>query len=138
MYDIKQKLSYLRGLMEGMEISGDSKDGKVFAVIVDIIEDMVDEIEELQEAQEEIEEYLDNMDEDLSELEEDFYDDEDDELDPDEDYVEVVCSDCGDIVCFESSVLDDEGIIEITCPSCEAVVFINDEDVYEDEKSKED
>lgn len=150
MDNIKQKVSYLKGLMEGMEIKGDSKDGKIFGAILDILDEMADEMEELHEAQEELEEYLDNMDEDLSELEEDFYDeaecyghhhdddDEEDEFDPDEDYVEVVCPDCGDTVCFEADILDDEDLIEVTCPNCDAVVFINDEDLQEEKKPKED
>lgn len=149
MDNIKQKVSYLKGLMEGMEIKGDSKDGKIFSAIVDILDEIADEIEELHEAQEELEEYLDDMDEDLSELEEDFYDEsqccghrhdeeDDDELDPDEDYIEVVCPDCGDTVCFEADILDDEDLIEVTCPNCEAVVFINDEDSQEKEKSEEE
>jgi len=138
MENVKQKISYLKGLIEGMEIKNDSKDGKIFGAIVGILEEMSDEIEELYVAQEELEEYLGDMDEDLSDLEEDFYEDDDeDDFDADEDYIEVVCPDCGDTVCFEADILDDEDLIEVTCPNCVAVVFINDEGSQE-EKSEED
>ena len=142
MDNIKQRVSYLKGLMEGMEIKSDSRDGKIFGAIVGILEEMTDEIEELHIAQEELEGYLDDINEDLTELEEDFYDDddddEDDDFDPDEDYVEVICSDCGDAVCFEADILDDEDLIEVTCPNCDAVVFINDEDLHEKKSEEED
>lgn len=154
MEDIKQKVSYLKGLMEGMDIKKDSKDGKIFGAIVSILEEMADEIYELQDIQEEMGEYLDSMDEDLTDLEDDFYeeggccghdhddddDDEDEDFDPDEDYVEVVCPDCGDTVCFEAGILEDEDLIEVTCPNCDSVVFINDEevDVKDAEKDEED
>jgi len=133
--DLRQKVSYLRGLMEGLDIKDDSKEGKIFNAILEILDDISEEIFEIHTVQEEIEAYLDSMDEDLSDLEEEVYEDseyEDDELDPDEDYVEVVCPDCGDTVCFEADILDDEDLIEVTCPNCDAVVFTNDEE-YDDD-----
>lgn len=135
MDDLRQKVSYLRGLMEGLDIKDDSKEGKIFNAILEILDDISEEIFEIHTVQEEIEAYLDSMDEDLSDLEEEVYEDseyEDDELDPDEDYVEVVCPDCGDTVCFEADILDDEDLIEVTCPNCDAVVFTNDEE-YDDD-----
>ncbi|MEW6621677.1 MAG: CD1247 N-terminal domain-containing protein [Bacillota bacterium] len=147
MVDIRQKVSFLKGLIEGLDIKKDSKEGRVFEVITEILVDMAEDIHELQVAQGEMEEYLDDIDEDLYKLEDEVYeghncddyeDDENEDFDPDEDYVEVVCPDCGDTVCFEADILDDEDLIEVTCPNCDAVVFINDEEYTEQGAKKED
>ena len=47
--EIKEKVSHLKGLMEGMEYDTHSKEGKLIAAIVDILDDMADEIAGLDE-----------------------------------------------------------------------------------------
>ncbi|MGI6065469.1 MAG: CD1247 N-terminal domain-containing protein [Bacillota bacterium] len=123
MKDLKQKVSYLQGLAEGMEISKESKEGKLISHIIEVLEGVAYTIDELRMQQDELEEYLETIDDDLNDLEEDFYVDEDDD---NTDYVEVKCPKCNDIVCFDSSILEDEDLIEVTCPRCNEVVFIND------------
>ena len=40
--------------------------------------------------------------------------------------MEVECKNCHDIICFEEELLFDDDVIEITCPNCNQVVFVND------------
>ena len=30
------------------------------------------------------------------------------------------------VVCFDADILDDDDLIEVVCPVCESVVFVND------------
>lgn len=122
MKDLKQQVSYLQGLAEGMDISRESKEGKLLSQIIEVLEGVALSIDELHLQQNELEDYLESIDEDLNELEDEFYEEDDD----DTDYVEVKCPRCNDIVCFDSSILDDDDLIEVTCPKCNEVVFIND------------
>lgn len=45
--EIKEKVSHLKGLMEGMEYDTHSKEGKLIAAIADILDDMAEEIARL-------------------------------------------------------------------------------------------
>jgi DNA-directed RNA polymerase subunit delta len=113
-----EKISYLRGLADGLEVKADSKEGKLFYALLEVIEEIADGMTDIVEEQEEMNEYLDLLDEDLTTVEEelfgdieldedDYYDDEDDDYDFDfdeddddtyfeEDYDEDVCCSCGE------------------------------------------
>ncbi|MTI70178.1 MAG: hypothetical protein FH751_08005 [Firmicutes bacterium] len=68
-----EKISYLKGMAEGLNIEEDSKEGKLLLHIVDVLDDFADALEDIYEEQNEIGEYLDFIDEDLTEVEEDIY-----------------------------------------------------------------
>ena len=54
--------------------------------------------------------------------------------------IDVECPNCHEIVRFDSAILDDEDLVEVTCPVCNAVVYTNDEDIElidEDEEKEE-
>ena len=121
MKELKQQVAYLQGLVEGLGISNETKEGKVIKQIVDVLEGMALSIDDFKVQQADMETYLESIDDDLNDLEEDFYEDEEEP-----DYVEVKCPRCQDIVCFDSDILDDEDLVEVTCPRCNEVVFIND------------
>ena len=82
-----EKVAYLNGLIDGMELDESTKEGKALIVIAEILEDIVEALEELDEDQAEMEEYVELMDEDLSNVEDelfgefdiDEFEDEDDE-----------------------------------------------------------
>lgn len=76
-----QKVSYLRGLADGLGIDENSKEGKLLLHIVDILEEFADVLDETIENQEDLEEYVTFIDEDLADVEDDIYgeDDEDDD-----------------------------------------------------------
>lgn len=79
MKSITSKVSYLKGLIEGLEVKKDSKEGKVISVMSDILQDIAYEVEEMKESQSIIQEYVDTIDQDLLSLQEDFYDEDEDE-----------------------------------------------------------
>ena len=99
--EIKEKVSHLKGLMEGMEYDTHSKEGKLIAAIADILDDMAEEIAGLNEDVETLYDYADELDEDLGEVEREIYGDfDDDDYDDYEDFDdEESCdgSSCGEL-----------------------------------------
>ena len=77
-----EKVAYLKGLAEGLGVDKDSKEGKLFAIIADILEDLALDVEELEESVADLDEDVEDLSDDVEEIE-DFLDsvldDEDDE-----------------------------------------------------------
>ena len=65
-----EKVAYLKGLCEGMGIGEDSKEGKLFKVITDILEDLALDMEDTRDAVEELMDAIDEISENLTDLEE--------------------------------------------------------------------
>ena len=143
--EITEKVAYLKGLMEGMELDTEKKEGKLLAAIIDVLDDMALEIEDLKDAQEELGDGLDAVSDDLEDVEDAvFGEDEDDEdfddeyeyddLDEDEDCYATTCPTCEETIYFDDSILSDG---EVICPNCgEKLEFdltsLDDEDSSED------
>jgi DNA-directed RNA polymerase specialized sigma24 family protein len=68
-----QKISYLRGITDGLKIDESTDEGKIFLHIIDALEEIVDTMDAIVEAQEDIEDYIAFIDEDLSDVEEELY-----------------------------------------------------------------
>lgn len=124
--EITEKVAYLKGLAEGMELDTDKKVGKLLSAIIDVLDDMALEIEDLKDAQEELGDGLDAVSDDLEDVEDAvFGEDEDDEdfddeyeyddLDEDEDCYATTCPTCEETIYFDESVLEDGQVI---CPNC--------------------
>jgi len=103
------------------------KEGKLLLQIVDVLEDFADTLSAMDQDQEELAEYIDYMDEDLADLEDEvfgesdedeFEDDEefDDFEDDDIDYIEIECPNCHEIIYLDEELLTDSNQTE--CPSC--------------------
>lgn len=120
-----EEVAYLKGLAEGLEISEETKEGKIINKIVDVLESFADAIVELEEEQIELIDYVESIDEDLSDIEDDIYEeeDEDDEDDDEEyNYIEMECPNCNDFVEIDEELLYNEDI-DIVCPNCQAVIL---------------
>jgi hypothetical protein len=124
--DISEKAAYLRGLFEGLGIDRESKEGKVFAVMIDILDDMADSIEDLNDGLEFVGYRLDDIDEDLG-FDDDY--DDDDDFDYDGELYEVTCPTCKNIVYMDEEMLD-EG--ELPCPDCGELLEIDLDGIVDD------
>lgn len=118
---VSEKVAYLRGLMEGLDIDDDKKEGKMFAAIIDALDEIASELSDFEEDLEDVQDYIEEIDEDLSDVEEFVYDCFDDDCDCDCD-----CCDDDDCDCC------DEECIEVTCPACEEAVCIGFDEIDED------
>ncbi len=119
--EIMEKVAYLKGLAEGMELDTDKKEGKLLSAIIDVLEDIALEIEDIEDEQAELADGLDAVSDDLEDVEDIvFGDDEDDEyyeddLDEDEDCYATTCPTCEETIYFDESILEDG---EVVCPNC--------------------
>lgn len=128
-----EEVAYLKGLAEGLEISKETKEGKIIHKIVDVLESFADAIVDLEEEQADLIEYVESIDEDLADMEDDIYEDEDENEDSDIDsefsYVEMECPNCGDLVDIDEDLLyNDE--IDVICPNCQSIILSSDDDSY--------
>ena len=121
--EIMEKVAYLKGLAEGMELDTEKKEGKLIAAIIDLLEDMALEIEDLWDGEEELAEGLDAVSDDLEDVEDLIFEDEDEDedeydeedFDDDEDCYATTCPTCEEEIFFDESVLEDG---EVICPNC--------------------
>lgn len=135
MFDLSEKVSYLRGLAEGMGMKDENNEGKLFLSIIDVLDDMAQAIAELETAQAETGEYLETLDEDLADVEYAVFDDEDDDLYDDDHthYIELECPHCHETVYFDEDIFEDDE--DILCPSCNEVIY--SEEAYNTEEDDE-
>ncbi len=105
---IVEKAAYLKGLCEGLGVDPDSRDGKLWGALNELLSDMAHEIEDLQSSSLDFADTLDEFGDELSYLEELTCD-----LDRPEDFDDEFCS--GD------------------CGSCELDCSLADEDADEEE-----
>ena len=82
--EINEKVAYLKGMMEGMDLDTTKKEGKLFAAILDILEDIAFELEDIQDQVDEVMDGLDAVSDDLEDVEDVLFDEDEDE-DEDED-----------------------------------------------------
>ena len=68
---LSEKSAYLKGLMEGMKLDEATNEGKLFALIAEILDDLSNNVADLEDYTAELTEQVDAVDEDLNSLEED-------------------------------------------------------------------
>lgn len=130
MSDLKEKIAYLQGLAAGLEMDKDSKEGKLFNGMMDVLGEMAIAIDEL-------ESYVEALDQDLGDAEDVLYGDDDDFEDYEDDqcpegccdgdYIEVACPKCHEVLHIDSCMLTDDAVAEIACPNCEEILHVNEE-----------
>ncbi|HHU63162.1 MAG TPA: hypothetical protein GXZ32_02970 [Clostridiales bacterium] len=125
MEHLKERVSYIRGLADGLGVDDTTNEGKILLNIVDLLDEMADAIVELDTSQSELDEYVEILDENLADVENQVYGYE--EEDEEKNYIEVECPNCKGIVLFEQETFDydDEDII---CPNCNKPIYTDDEE----------
>lgn len=115
MEHLYEKVAYLRGLAEGMELKESSKEGKVLMQLIETLEEFTDAIVELDENQLELTDYVETLDEDLEDVEDELYEEDLDSL-------EIQCPQCKEVF-----LVEDEDLFEddnLHCPECNEEVEI--------------
>lgn len=151
MSEIKSRIAYIRGLMDGSNFNTEDANGKIVSSIVDALDMIADELDELFDSNDEIVDVIDEISDGLEELEDFVYDDDDDEHhhhchchdedDEDEDeeeendYMEFDCPNCGHHLIYDIPSFDVEE--EHFCPNCQAPLMF-EEEYDEDDPEEED
>ena len=110
---IVEKAAYLKGLCEGLGVDPDSRDGKLWGALNELLSDMAHEIEDLQSGSLDFADTLDEFGDELSYLE------------------ELTC----DLDCPED--MDDE-FCSGDCESCEYDCFSDEEDEGEEDEDEDE
>ena len=125
----KEKVAYLRGVVDGMDLA-DDKYGKLFKLIVETLDEMADTVDENEEAIIDMDECIDDICDELSDIDEclDALCDccDCDECDDDEDECDYDCENCTDKCDF----CEDGALI---CPNCNKPVIPAAEDLQDEE-----
>ncbi len=135
--NLTEKSAYIKGLAEGLELDKTTKEGKILAALMELVDelskavtDVQQDIDEIDEDLDYLNEYIEELDDDLQAVEdfldeelEDDFDDEDDLDDEDYDDDDFFCD--GD--CEGCDGCDDEEFFEIVCPSCGETVCFDQE-----------
>jgi len=131
MSNLSDRVSYLKGLAEGLKLDTEKNEGKLIEKILELLADVSSEIEALKEDHDDLSSYVEAIDNDLSDLEDavledddsDFSDEDegDDEEEDDDGLVEYTCPHCGEEMTFEVDSFDfDEDYL---CPNCHQPLF---------------
>ncbi len=107
-----EKMSYLQGLIDGLDIDSSTKEGKALLQMADVMNEILDS--DLGDVEEDLYDFDENDCDCDCECDCDECDDDDFDFDNDELY-EVCCPGCGDTVILDEYMLE-EGSID--CPNC--------------------
>lgn len=141
---LTERISYLRGLADGLDVSEKSAEGKLLAEIVGVLDDVQAQFRELHARIEETEDYLEAVDEDLEDVEQYLFDNQEElyatvtdceDIDDDDETVTYYDLDDDEEARVYESVDDDhlETSYEFACPSCQELIHLHegvDEDGY--------
>ena len=115
--EILEKVAYMKGLAEGLGLDTKSKEGKLFTIMMDILDDMALELRDMRDRQDDQEAALDAVSADLSDVEACVFEldggEEDDESG--EGVYQTTCPNCEEDIFFDESILEDGAV---TCPGC--------------------
>lgn len=142
---IVEKAAYLKGLTEGLGVEPDSRDGKLWGALTDLLSDIAHTLEEHEAGLDAHEETLDDVYEQLIYLQEvtlpteelTDYDDEDYEFDDDEDeslykpslrLYEAEEEEDDEEQADGDEELDYDGVLyDVTCPGCGETITFDEE-----------
>lgn len=151
---LSEKVAYLKGLADGLELKADTKEGKLLSAIIETLDEIALEVDDIVIMQDDMLEQIDDIDTALSDLEDEYYalDDEDfedideleelddlddfDEDDFDEDWEETYsfeCPKCGDMIYIDPALLDSDEET-LVCPNCDERIEL----VFDCDPSDED
>lgn len=115
---VTERVAYLRGLIEGMDLDTGKKEGKLLMAVLDILEELADSVTDLEEQNAELSEEIDDLYEELAAVEEDLIDDDeegDSDFEIEDELYQVICPTCNEVIYIDDDMLS-EGSID--CPAC--------------------
>ncbi len=144
---LTEKIAYLKGLLEGMELDTSTKEGKAILQMSEVMEEMAVYIDDLQSQVDELTELCDILDEDLGAVESDLYvdEDEDEEEEDDDDDYDQSSFPIGSVLSSRSVYDDDLADLDmdddedddydtqyiVTCTGCGQTVPLDEEQLAE-------
>lgn len=148
---LRERVSYLKGLLEGMQISELTNEGILLKAIIDVMDDIALVVEDLEVAQEQQGEQIDALEQDLCEVENSAFDynisseyQGDDSCNLGREYLEynlqhtpqigkqceceiymIECPYCFEVIELKKEMFVDEKTGTIECPKCHEHVDVD-------------
>ena len=153
---LSEKVAYLKGVAEGMKFDPEaSNEGRLIAIMMDILEHIALNAEENDDSIQALADQIDDVSDSLAMLEDTVYseefrfaddedeDDDDDDVDEalaaleEDGYIELECPSCSDTIVLDTGVLESGRVV---CPGCgqEFEVELGYEDEDEEDDTPED
>ncbi|GHU51828.1 hypothetical protein FACS1894132_00120 [Clostridia bacterium] len=133
-----EKMSYVLGLIDGLEIDKTTKEGRVLIQMSEVLRLVCKEVEELSSKVDDVAELAEDIDYDLGELEETVFDlidddccghshskDDDDDEDID-DFISRVFENADD---EDNKEVEDRIFYEIECPKCKHEITLEEKEI---------
>ncbi|MGI6529123.1 MAG: CD1247 N-terminal domain-containing protein [Clostridia bacterium] len=125
-----ERVSYLKGLADGMNISSDTSEGRLLREIIEVLDDIAMTVEELED---DFATTADDLEDRTEFLESVLFDDDEDEdyFDyDDEDIDTIVCPACKGIITFSEDQVNEDFTV-FTCPACGEEIEL---ELYDDDE----
>lgn len=127
MSDLRARVAYLQGLVEGLDVEHEGPQGRVLAEIVQVLGDVAETVIDVQEHQVDLEDYIEEMDQDLTDLFGDVYQQGQEEggqeaEEGEEVLGELCCPHCGTTLALEAGELNGREALSVVCPACGIMV----------------
>lgn len=118
--NITEKVSYIKGLVEGMNFDTTTNEGKLINAIIDVLNDMALEFEDIDSELDDVADIVADLEESVCDIEDIVYDDECDCCDcdcddEDDDMYEITCPKCSNSIVVDFDVIAEGGMV---CPNC--------------------
>ena len=110
---VTERVVYLKGLINGMELDADKKEGRLWTAVIAVMEELAYAVVDLKQQNAELAEELDDVYEELSAVEEEFLDE--DEFDSDGLLYQVICPTCDEVIYMDDDMLAEGSTV---CPAC--------------------
>lgn len=119
---ISEKVSYLKGLAEGLKINENSGEGKLLSEIINILGEIANDIEYLDDSQDEIFDRVYDLEDEVygEDFDEEYDEDFDFFNDDEEDRFSIKCPSCSENFFVDMSNLEDDE--DIVCPNCKETI----------------
>ena len=122
---VAEKVSYIKGLAEGLSIDGSTSEGRILNAIIDVLGDIALDMEAMDEDLAQVTDVATDLEEAVYQLEDEVYGTEDDQEDDDgDDMYEFTCPECGNTITTDFSVLS----APFKCPNCGSEIEFEMED----------
>ena len=128
---IAEKVSYIKGLAEGLKLDESTNEGRIITAIIDVLGDIALNIEAIDEDLAEVTDVVTDVEEAVYDLEDEVYGEDESEYDDDgEEMYEVTCPNCGNTISADFDVVSGG---EIACPNCGELLELNFEEISDDQ-----
>ena len=120
---LSERVSYLRGVADGLKINEETSEGKLLKLIIDVIDDIAVSVEDAEDTQNEILDAVDEIEDRLDEAEGCIYKEHEMQNPEELEYAELECPNCGAEIELDRAVIEEDRNV-LVCPNCKEEIKI--------------